>query len=82
MWYLNDLQSEANSRFYTGISEEPDKRLKAHNSGEVRSTRYYRPWRRVYLEECTSLQSAREREKYYKSGNGRERLKVILGSEG
>ena len=38
-------------RFYIGYSEAPDRRLTQHNSGKVKSTRNFRPWKKIYQEE-------------------------------
>jgi putative endonuclease len=64
------------------MSEEPDERLKAHNGGKVFSTKAYRPWARVHIENYDTAKKARLREKYFKSGSGKERLKQILDLEG
>lgn len=56
------------------MSKDPDKRLLQHNAGETRSTKGYMPWKLVYKEEFNTLQEARKRELYFKSGIGREFL--------
>ncbi|MEP4852000.1 MAG: GIY-YIG nuclease family protein, partial [Flavobacteriaceae bacterium] len=53
-------------------------RLKWHNEGKTKSTKGYRPWILVYSEEIGSLEEALKKEKYYKSGVGRERLKDLI----
>ncbi len=62
-------------RFYVGMSESVDNRVKEHNSGKTKSTKGYRPWELFFFEECNSRIEAREREKYYKSGSGKESIK-------
>lgn len=52
-------------------------RLATHNSGKVRSTKAYVPWVLVYQEECRSVEDARKRELYLKSGYGRSFLKGL-----
>jgi putative endonuclease len=66
-------------RFYIGSSAKPDQRLAAHNSGKVRSTKKHRPWQRIVLEEHPDRQEAESREKYLKSGWGRQWLKKHIG---
>jgi putative endonuclease len=72
------LYSEAYHRRYVGMSTNPEKRLLQHNSGVTKSTRSYRPWKIVLVEEFGSLGEARIRELYLKSGIGREFLDKIL----
>ena len=53
-------------------------RIKTHNSGKVKSTKHYRPFKLVYREEVSSRVEAREREKYLKSAAGRIFLKDVI----
>lgn len=55
-----------------------ERRLKEHNSGKQKSTKGYLPWKLVYHEQFSTRTEAREREKYFKTGSGREFLKKIL----
>ncbi len=59
------------NRFYVGISNDVNLRIKEHNAGKVKSTKAYQPWRIVYTETYESKQEARIREKYMKSAAGR-----------
>ena len=43
MYYVYLLKSLRDSKFYTGFSNDPEKRLKLHNSGQVSSTKSRRP---------------------------------------
>lgn len=62
------------------MSEDVEKRLKEHNFGQVFSTKGYRPWTLIYVEKCgINRTEARAREKYFKSGIGKEFLKTIPG---
>ena len=54
------------------MSKDPVKRLNAHNSGKVRSTKAKRPFEIVLHEEFEDIKSARNREKYYKTGFGKK----------
>ena len=65
-------------RIYVGLSSNVDKRLKYHNSKKVFSTKAFVPWILFYKECCGNRKLAREREKYLKSGIGKEYLKGIL----
>ncbi len=72
------LRSEKDGRIYKGISKDVDQRLKWHNEGKTKSTRGYRPWNLVYIEKVGSLDTALSKEKFYKSGIGREILKELI----
>lgn len=76
------MKSLKDGNFYTGISRDPAKRLKLHNSGKIRSTKSRTPFTLIYTEECNSLREARDKEKFYKSGYGREKLKFPGSSAG
>jgi putative endonuclease len=78
MFFVYVLYSETASRRYVGMSSNPDSRLKQHNGGSTKSTKAYRPWTIVHIEEYKTLAEARNREKYLKSGIGREYLDKIL----
>ena len=82
MYYVYVLKSESAERLYIGSSAAPDKRLASHNAGRVRSTKSYRPWRRLLLEEHADRQAAQRREKYLKSGWGHSWLKTRLAEGG
>lgn len=66
MYEVYALKSEKDGRIY-----------KEHNSGFVFSTKGYRPWKLIYRELVGARIEARKREKYWKSGIGKERLKSI-----
>jgi len=69
------LKSEKDNTFYVGISKDPYKRLKGHNFGDSKYTKSHRPYKLIYQEEHLNRIEARNRERYLKSGDGRELLK-------
>ena len=80
MWYVYVLQSLVNKKYYTGYTKDIERRLTEHNSGKTKYTRSTIPFELVYKEIYnTSLEAAR-REKFLKSGKGREFLKSKLGA--
>ena len=78
MFFVYVLYSEKAKRRYVGMSSDPDRRLLEHNGGHTQSTKAYLPWVKVYTESFETLIEARNREKYLKSGIGREFLNKIL----
>ncbi|PIB39354.1 GIY-YIG nuclease family protein [Maribacter sp. 4G9] len=69
------LRSLKDRRLYIGMTSDIDRRLNEHNSGRTKSTKGYRPWELVYKESYPDIASARKREKYLKSGYGKQWLK-------
>ena len=65
------------SRIYVGFTKDLAKRLAEHNSGKTKSTKGYRPWVILYSEAVETREEARKKEKYYKSGIGKEKLKSL-----
>ena len=63
---------------YTGITNNPEKRLKAHNSGTAsKYTRVRRPVSFVYMERVPDKSSALKREIEIKKLSREEKLKLI-----
>jgi len=77
MWYyVYVLQSEKDSKFYTGYTKNLKLRFEQHKNGLVDSTKNRRPLKLVYFEACLNQQDATHREKYLKSFHG----KMFLGN--
>jgi len=77
-FYTYVLKSERDGRLYVGSTSDIHKRVCEHNRGKVRSTKARRPLDLVYHEEYDSKTSARRREIFLKSGQGRLFLKAKL----
>ena len=78
MYYVYAIKSEVDGRVYVGLSKDVNKRLLEHNAGRTKSTKGYRQWKLVYSEEVGSRVDARIREKYLKTGSGKEWLKKYI----
>ena len=78
--YVYVLQSSADGRFSVGMTEDLERRLKEHTCGKVGATKYRRPLALIHSECHSKPEEARTREKYLKSGKGREELRKIIGS--
>ena len=59
------------------MTEDIIKRLERHNKGYERTTRPYKPFVLIHQESFATRAEARKREKYFKSGVGKEFLKSI-----
>jgi len=84
MYYVYIIKSRKDKKFYTGITNNLERRLKEHNQGKksTRSTKNRGPFDLVYFEEVDNRLLARKREKYLKSGIGREFRNKLLESLG
>ena len=74
------IQSEKNSKFYIGFTENIIERLDCHNRGSNRSTKSGRPWRLVYSEKFGSKREAMRREKEIKSYKGGIAFKNLIST--
>lgn len=77
MYYVYAISSLSRNYIYVGLTSSIDKRIKRHNSGYEKTTKPYHPFRLIYREICETRLEARKREKYLKSGVGRELLRNI-----
>ena len=78
MYKVYAIVSNKDGRIYVGFTTNIERRLKEHNAGKTKSTKGYCPWELFFTEEVETRQIARQREKYWKSGTGKEQLKVLL----
>jgi len=69
------LKSITRNYIYVGMTQNLTERFNRHNNGYERTTKPYRPFKLIYFEEFNSRAEARVREKYLKSGAGKEFLK-------
>ena len=77
MFYVYVLSSVARNYIYVGMSSDIERRISDHNNGYNKTTKPYRPFRVILVEEYETRDLARKREKYLKSGVGKEYLKTL-----
>lgn len=75
MYQVYVLDSKIRKYIYVGLTNNAEKRIAQHQAGRERTTAPYRPFRVLLLEQYTTRQEARNREKYLKSGSGKEWIK-------
>jgi len=75
MFFTYILKSQVNNDIYVGSTENVENRLEKHNSGKVRSTKAYRPWKMISIEEFSSRSEAFKREHFLKTGQQKELLR-------
>jgi len=78
MYYAYVLESLKDGNFYTGYTDNLQKRFKEHNAGLVVSTKSRRPLRLIYYEAYLNRWDAKRRERYFKTGMGKRDLKNRL----
>ncbi len=78
MYTVYVLRSLKDGKHYTGYTNDLQRRMKEHNSVKTESIKRRRPFELVYSEEFLDINEAKQREKYFKTGKGREELKKIL----
>ena len=80
-FFIYILRSESKGgKFYTGMTDDVDKRLNEHNRGKSKFTSGYIPWVVVHKEQFTTREEARAREKYFKTGAGRRFIKKLTST--
>ena len=78
MFFVYVLISKKDNKFYIGLTESVDDRVKAHNSGKVESTKHRRPLDLIYYEAYLDKYDAEGRELFLKSGSGHKYLNKQL----
>lgn len=75
MHYVYVLFSKKDNEFYTGYTNNIDKRITEHLKGLVSSTKNRIPLELIYYEACLNQQDATHREKYLKTTYGKKVFK-------
>ena len=77
-YYIYILLSLKDNKFYTGFTDNLERRITEHNSGKVESTKFRGPFDLVYFEGCRNKSDALHREKYLKTSYGKRYIKNRL----
>jgi len=75
MFFVYVLKSLDHYQFYVGMTQNVQRRVDEHNKGRTKSTKGWRPWVLFFFEEFADRAEARKREKYLKSGFGKQWIK-------
>jgi putative endonuclease len=78
MFYTYVLKSKKDKKLYIGQTSNLLRRIIDHNLGLVKSTKYRKPLIKVYHETFNTRSEAIKREKYLKTGRGREFLQKVI----
>ncbi|MEZ4200180.1 MAG: GIY-YIG nuclease family protein [Candidatus Paceibacterota bacterium] len=80
MQYVYVLKSLKDDTLYTGCSSDLQQRIKLHNAGRVATTNKKFPYELLYYEAYKNKADAFTREKYLKTGWGRNYIKKVLSN--
>jgi putative endonuclease len=81
MYTVYILYSIGFTKTYTGYTSDLDRRFVEHNiTGENGFTKSYRPWILIYSEIFKDKTEAIKRERYYKTGVGRDKIKAMVAA--
>jgi putative endonuclease len=81
MAYVYILRSLKNNKRYVGCTaKHPSQRVAEHNGGNTQWTRQNGPFMLLHVEEFPEPAAARKRERFLKSGKGRQWLDRILST--
>ncbi|MBV6646038.1 MAG: GIY-YIG nuclease family protein [Cyclobacteriaceae bacterium] len=81
MYFVYALKSKIRNYIYVGLTNNLERRFTEHNSGKNRTTKPYGSFDLIYSEEFDSRPEARIREKYLKSGIGKEFLRKLVHND-
>ncbi len=77
MHYVYVIKSQIRNYIYVGLTDNVTRRISQHNEKHNKTTKPYAPFDVLLVEEYHSRPEARIREKYLKSGIGKEFLKSL-----
>lgn len=77
-YYIYILYSLRDNGWYIGFTANLKNRLKDHARGQVTSTHSRTPLKLIHYEYFINITDAKAREKFLKSGYGRQQIKAFL----
>lgn len=72
------LRSQKDGSYYAGSAQDLVDRLKRHNQGRSKYTKFKRPWELVYSEECPDRSAAMKRERQIKNRKSRFYIESLV----
>ena len=74
MFHCYVLRSTTTGRRYVGSCQDLADRVRRHNAGESKATKHGVPWVVIHTERFATRAEAAQRERFLKTGRGREEL--------
>ena len=81
MHYVYFLEGEISGRYYIGTTNNVKRRLEEHNSGVVKSTAPYKPWKLIRIEKYADIAEATKREHFLKNKHSRRIIEIIVADK-
>ena len=81
MFFVYVLRSGTTGRLYTGSCSDLSRRLHEHNAGQSPATRHGSPWLLLHTESFPTRAQAYARERFLKTGAGRDELARTLAAQ-
>ena len=77
--FLYILKSQIKETYYTGVSNDPDRRLYFHNHSDTKKhTLRYRPWQLVYRHKFETKEEALAAEGKVKSWKSKKMIRLLI----
>ncbi len=76
-YFVYAIKSIERNYIYVGLTNNIKRRFNQHQNKKEKTTAPYSPFRLILVEECNTRAESRKREKYLKSGIGKEYLKKL-----
>lgn len=77
-YFVYTLFSLKDNKFYVGFTTDIHQRINDHKSGYVTATNNRLPIKLIHFEYFSNREDAIAREKFFKSGFGREQMRLAL----
>ena len=77
MFFVYAIKSDIRDYIYVGLTDNVERRFAQHTAGYEKTTKPYRPFKLIHVEPFPTRELARNREKYLKSGVGKEYLRSL-----
>ena len=77
MFWVYAISSLNRNYIYVGLTSDLESRIARHNKGYEKTTKPYCPFVLLFSEQVNTRTDAREREKYWKSGIRKEKLRRL-----
>ena len=78
MFHVYAIKSILRNYIYVGLTNNLERRFGEHGNGENKTTRPYKPFELIFIEKFVKRSDARKKEKFLKSGIGKEFLKALV----
>ena len=77
MVWIYAISSLTSNYIYVGMTTDLEARIERHNKGREKTTKPYLPFELIFTESRENWTEGRKREKYWKSGVGKEQLRKL-----